>query len=477
MNEFYKENDDENYEISKQNRQNTIPETSYTNQASELDEEIKDLLYAFFDYITNQNLQNDSAIDLSYRIYEVSQENIDLVINIVLENNLILNIDDPQTIFTDNLRLLSSIMNFIGELCDHSKYISDYFYQHNFFPFCMKFISESEYEMINSSLHIVSSFFMNNLISLEENIGDILVLIDEYNFISTNSPLYNARILYSICKYYDYKPYLKKIVSIAETLRNASEGEDQELDEIIAQMCILLLKKDRTFITTMDRGQLLGGLQESLEIQYPLMNFTEDMQHFQVTMFELLNEVIKSTNRDHAISIIQFIPATFIENVLENSTPLVVVPLLEILSFVLEGEKYSPIGAICFKPNIIRKIISSHGYSSYSSKVQLSHLISEILKKGSLELISFILEGFEENENYYNYIKICLPLLEGEENGVLYFLRSLYLMIQAFPKEENPVIKLLHEENIDLELLDDLQTSENEEIAEYSRTILTYFDP
>ena len=67
-----------------------------------------------------------------------------------------------------------------------------------------------------------------------------------------------------------------------------------------------ILKKKKAFIRVMDRCQLLGGLIESLEIQYPLDSFTELMQRFQVIMFEMLNIVVRSANESHAIVILDF---------------------------------------------------------------------------------------------------------------------------------------------------------------------------
>jgi hypothetical protein len=226
-------------------------------------------------------------------------------------------------------------------------------------------------------------------------------------------------------------------VEIAETIRNASENIDSECDEWIAEMCLVQLRKNPSFLKKMDQGQLLGGLQESLEEQYQLYEFNyQYMQKFQATMFTLLSEIIGITNKKHAIDIIDFIPADYIENVILKSSKSVILHLLKILSFSLECHEPSNVSKICFKPIVIKSLLSDYEYDTFETKVQLVKFISILTKYASLEIIDVILE----NDYIQNFISVL-----GTEECILDFLLSIKAMINFYPVGDNPVIKCLQD--------------------------------
>ena len=157
----------------------------------------------------------------------------------------------------------------------------------------------------------------------------------------------------------------------------------------------------------MDRCQLLGGLIESLEIQYPLDSFAELMQRFQVIMFEMQNIVIRQTTKSHAIAILDFIHSDFLENMIKSTIPLVVVLLLRLLSFALSCSDESNNALICFKPNILGRLLHKYPFNSYSSKAELAKLINCITKRCSKELNDFVIDQ--------EYVEMYISVLEGTD--------------------------------------------------------------
>ena len=389
--------------------------------------------------------------------YDTLRENPDDIIKVLELHHTEEIFDDQSSIEYDDPFIISLYLNIIGEISFYSKKYSEFFYQHLFFHFAMNFVEEEEYEVIESSLHLISSIIYNGSLN-KCDVLPIFEITSKFCFSFMNSPLYVSIMCFGIVKNYDYEPFLMKIVSCAEDIRNAES--DTECNEYIAKMCVILLKNDKDFIKIMDRRQLLGGLLETLEEQYKLLSFTKEMKRFQFTIFELLSEVVDSTTEEHAIDILEMIPLDYLENVIEYSESFLIVPLLEIFSFVLSCQNPSYFSEICFRPKVLAILLDKYSFNTFDSMKLLVRFISKVVEHGTKEIVDIIIEE--------GYINNCISALENEGEASVHFISSILSMISIYEKEneENIVINCILDIPDFRDLLDELCESDDDKIAE-----------
>ncbi|EAY03448.1 hypothetical protein TVAG_412520 [Trichomonas vaginalis G3] len=352
----------------------TLEDTSKAPNSIEDTDEILETLLNFL-----QSRKFGEQSDIIFQICENIIENPQKYEKRLQEYGVIENFPNASQIVDLSIADQCHIILLSSCIAEISPKYSEHFCELEYFDLCLNFLNLQSLNLVELSIRFISAVLLHCYI--EFDVETFLETIYSILRIGKYTKQWCCRALYGLILHYDFSSFLKTIIDIAETIRNTADDTDTGLsDNWIAQLCTVLLKKNKNYLRILEWGQLLGGLVETLEQQYILDEFTPLEESFQLHFFRFFLEITKSTDPNHAARIIEMVKPEFMAKVIQNSAYEVTEIVLQILVFIYEEKSSVSIINCISTPHNLQEVVSSCFSATFHSRVAAVRLIHAALE-------------------------------------------------------------------------------------------------